>query len=93
MKSGRLGMSTGMHFSWNLVQDVFFGFAVNSNSTKVSIISVDVSNNAITGGVFGPEGSVLFLCICVIAVILLLLWKKIKGYSALVNPLLIRKYS
>lgn len=88
--TGRLGMSTGMHFSWNLVQGVFFGFAVSGNSTKVSIISVDVSNNALTGGVFGPEGSLLFLFICVIAVALLLLWKKIKGYSAIVNPLLIK---
>lgn len=71
--TGRLGMSTGMHFSWNLVQGVFFGFAVSGNSTEVSIISVDMSNNALTGGFFEPEGSVLFLFICVIAVALLLL--------------------
>jgi CAAX protease family protein len=88
--TGRLGMSIGMHFSWNLVQGVFFGFATSGNISKVSIISVEMPDNLLTGGGFGPEGSILFLILDIIAVLLILSWKKFKGFKTLISPLIIK---
>ncbi|WP_271785256.1 CPBP family intramembrane glutamic endopeptidase [Aquimarina algiphila] len=87
--TGRLGMSIGMHFSWNLFQGVIFGFAISGNIAKVSIISVNMPNNLLTGGVFGPEGSVIFILLDIVALIFILYWKKLKKYNSFVSPYII----
>ncbi|TCI93636.1 CPBP family intramembrane glutamic endopeptidase [Tenacibaculum sp. M341] len=87
--TGRLGMSIGMHFSWNLVEGAILGFAVSGNVAKSSIISVEMPNNLLTGGVFGPEGSIIFILLDVVAIALILYWKRIKNYNSLVNPYII----
>lgn len=88
--TGRLGMCIGMHFSWNFIQGVVLGFAISGNLAKSSIISVEMPNNLITGGVFGPEGSVIFLSLDIFALLIILYWKKIKKYNSLVNPYILR---
>ncbi|WP_271766210.1 CPBP family intramembrane glutamic endopeptidase [Aquimarina algiphila] len=87
--TGRLGMSIGMHFSWNLFQGVIFGFAISGNIAKVSIISVNMPNNLLTGGVFGPEGSIIFILLDIVALIFILYWKKLKKYNSFVSPYII----
>jgi len=87
--TGRLGMSIGMHFSWNLFQGAIFGFAISGNIAKASIISVNMPNNLLTGGVFGPEGSIIFILLDIVALMLILYWKKLKNYSSFVNPYII----
>lgn len=91
--TGRLGMSIGMHFSWNLLQGVIFGFAISGNIAKASIISVEMPNNLLTGGIFGPEGSIIFVLLDIIALILILYWKRIKNYNSFINPYIIKQNS
>ena len=85
--TGRLGMSIGMHFSWNLVQTSVFGFPNSGQLGKVALIDTNLHDNIFTGGLFGPEGSVLLLVLDAIAVILIIYWKRIKKYSHWINPL------
>ncbi|WP_420575034.1 CPBP family intramembrane glutamic endopeptidase [Kordia sp.] len=87
--TGRLGMSIGMHFSWNLVQGAVFGFPISGNIAKASIISVEMPNNLLTGGIFGPEGSIVFILLDIIAIVLILYWKKYKKYNSYVHPYII----
>jgi membrane protease YdiL (CAAX protease family) len=84
--TGRLGMSIGIHFAWNLIQGSVFGFAISGNIAKATIISVSMPDNLFTGGIFGPEGSVLLVALDLIAVGIILYWKKLKNYTTLVNP-------
>src|SRR5262249_990951 len=87
--TGRLGMSIGIHFAWNLIQGSVFGFAVSGTIAKATVISVSMPDNLWTGGVFGPEGSILLGALDVIAVLIVLYWKKIKKYNTLVSPTII----
>jgi hypothetical protein len=84
--TGRLGMSIGIHFAWNLIQGSVFGFAVSGNATQATIIGVAMPDNLLTGGVFGPEGSVLLGLLDLIAVLLILYWKRAKQYRTIINP-------
>jgi membrane protease YdiL (CAAX protease family) len=88
--TGRLGMSIGIHFSWNLIQGSVFGFAMSGNTAKASIMSVSMPNNFFTGGIFGPEGSVLLFALDLIAVLLILYWKKLRNYKDIVSPDIIK---
>lgn len=74
--TGRLGMSIGIHFAWNLIQGSVFGFAISGNIAKATIISVSMPNNLLTGGTFGPEGSILLGLLDIIAVLLIVYWKR-----------------
>lgn len=84
--TGRLGMSIGLHFSWNLIQGAVFGFAISGNTVKASILNIEVLNNILTGGVFGPEGSILFIVLDIIAIMIILYWKNLKSYHSFVHP-------
>ncbi|MFY7670782.1 type II CAAX prenyl endopeptidase Rce1 family protein [Tenacibaculum sp. MEBiC06402] len=84
--TGRLGMSIGMHFSWNLFLGALFGFPISGNIAKVSVISINTPNNIFTGGVFGPEGSVLYILLVIIALLFILYWKKREHYDSFINP-------
>ncbi len=84
--TGRLGISIGIHFAWNLIQGSVFGFAISGNIAKATIISVSMPNNLLTGGVFGPEGSILLVVLDLIAVALILYWKKHKNYENIISP-------
>lgn len=87
--TGRLGMSIGMHFSWNITQTILFGFANSGHIPKASILNSVMPDNILTGGEFGPEGSILLLALDIIAVILILYWMRIKRYKSLVNSSII----
>ncbi|WP_420579940.1 type II CAAX prenyl endopeptidase Rce1 family protein [Reichenbachiella sp.] len=82
----RLGMSIGMHFSWNITQAAIFGFANSGHIPKASIISSSMPDNIWTGGDFGPEGSVLLIVMDIIAVLLILLWRSKNNINHWVHP-------
>ncbi|WP_299105904.1 CPBP family intramembrane glutamic endopeptidase [uncultured Tenacibaculum sp.] len=90
--TGRLGMSIGMHLSWNFFQGAVFGFAISGNIAKASIMEISILDNLITGGTFGAEGSVLFILLDIIAFGLLLLWKKRYNLKGFVNPSIEENY-
>ena len=70
--TGRLGMSIGMHFSWNLIQGGILGLYTSGELAKVSILKTEVVNNLLTGGTFGPEGSALLVLLDLVAVFIIL---------------------
>ncbi len=84
--TGRLGMSIGIHFSWNLLLGAVLGAGVSGNLAKVSVIRMLTPDNFFTGGAFGPEGSVLVLLLDAIAVGIILLWWKTQKQKSLLSP-------
>ena len=57
-----LWLSMGMHIGWNFLQGPIFGFAASGHK-KQSLFLHDFTSNKdyLTGGEFGPEGSILIL--------------------------------
>ena len=87
--TGRIGMSIGMHFSWNFVQGAIFGFANSGTEVKASILKIELSNFPITGGGFGPEGSTVLLGLSAIALIFIYCWKQWNHIKPWLNPKLL----
>ncbi|TVQ00768.1 MAG: CPBP family intramembrane metalloprotease [Balneolaceae bacterium] len=57
IKSKSLGISVGMHLSWNYFQGVVFGMPVSGLHMSDSFAETKISGpELITGGQFGPEG-------------------------------------
>src|SRR5699024_6902777 len=60
--TGSLGLSVGMHFSWNFVQGSIFGFPVSGTQLDASVIHIAQKGPDFwTGSTFGPEAGVLGL--------------------------------
>lgn len=58
--TGSLGLSVGLHFSWNFMQASVFGFPVSGAHLDTSVIKIAQSGPDFwTGGVFGPEAGFL----------------------------------
>lgn len=78
-----------IHFAWNFMQSGFFGAITSGNENTSSLLSTKITGNSlITGGEFGPEGSIQAIVLCLLASIVLLqlgknkiiqpVWKKNK---------------
>ncbi|WP_441001092.1 CPBP family intramembrane glutamic endopeptidase [Fodinibius sp. SL11] len=60
--TGRLGLSVGLHFSWNFVMAGVLGFPVSGKKIEFSILQIQQSgSDFFTGGAFGPEAGILGL--------------------------------
>jgi hypothetical protein len=65
-----------IHFTWNFVQEVVFGFPVSGIKYFDTFISfVSTGPEWITGGHFGPEGSII-VSVLLLAVSLLIIYNK-----------------
>lgn len=84
--TGRLGMSIGMHFSWNLMQGAVFGFANSGLDVKASIFQIELTDHPITGGEFGPEGSTILLGLSVLAMCFIYVWKRWRNIENWIQP-------
>lgn len=61
LATGMLWLSIGMHWGWNFFQGPVFGFGA-SGHRSVSLIEIsNSSEDWLSGGNFGPEGSVLII--------------------------------
>ncbi|MBO6880521.1 CPBP family intramembrane glutamic endopeptidase [Winogradskyella sp.] len=69
-----LWLSIGMHIGWNFFQGPIFGFAASGHK-KATLLTHSFTSNKeyLTGGEFGPEGSVLIIPI-LISTILIMKW-------------------
>jgi len=75
--TGRLGLSIGLHMSWNLAQGWLFGFPVSGDAEISTIIqTVQSGPEWLTGGSFGPEGGMLGLGASVVGLLLLIAFRK-----------------
>jgi membrane protease YdiL (CAAX protease family) len=60
--TGSLGISVGLHFSWNFVMGGILGFPVSGMNIEYSILRIQQTGaDFFTGGAFGPEAGILGL--------------------------------
>lgn len=72
--SGNLWFPIAIHFAWNFTQSGIFGANVSGGSVGESLFTTKIKGAAwLTGGQFGPEGSVQATLICLAAAIILLI--------------------
>jgi len=70
----QLWLSMGMHMGWNFFQGAVFGFAASGRATFRLIEHTTSGPAWLTGGNFGPEGSVLMLPILGVTLIVMWWW-------------------
>ncbi|MBI9048510.1 MAG: CPBP family intramembrane metalloprotease [Anaerolineaceae bacterium] len=75
--TGNIGLSIGIHITWNFFQGNVFGFPVSGVFNPFSFIdSVQHGNELITGGDFGPEAGLMGIVAMILGTMLTLLWVK-----------------
>lgn len=68
-----------IHFAWNFMQSGIFGAITSGNEKTSSLLTTKLTGKLfITGGEFGPEGTIQALIFCVLASIVLLQLSKHK---------------
>ncbi|TSD66331.1 CPBP family intramembrane metalloprotease [Inquilinus sp. KBS0705] len=73
MYSRSLWLPISIHFAWNFVQSGIFGAITSGNEYTGSLLVTKITGpEFITGGNFGPEGSIQATIFCLIAAILLM---------------------
>jgi len=89
--TGELGLSIGLHLTWNLFQGTVYGFTVSGNSPTTHLFSIQQNGpNLWTGGAFGPEGGLMVLVWTIVGCGLTLLWIKwLRKHVTLYVPLAI----
>ncbi|WP_410590785.1 CPBP family intramembrane glutamic endopeptidase [Amycolatopsis sp. lyj-23] len=64
----RLWVPIGVHFGWNFAAAGLFGTEVSGNGTPQGLLhGVTSGSSLVTGGDFGPEGSLYSVLFCVLA--------------------------
>ncbi|MEV7091318.1 type II CAAX endopeptidase family protein [Amycolatopsis sp. NPDC051045] len=64
----KLWLPIGLHFGWNFAAAGIFGTEVSGNGTPQGLLDAATSGPAVvTGGDFGPEGSLYSVLFCVLA--------------------------
>ncbi len=73
----RLWLPIGLHLGWNFAEGSIFGMSVSGFTTKGSLITGTLhGRNLLTGGIFGPEASIVAVVICLAAAVFLL-WRTV----------------
>ena len=68
-----LWVPIAIHFAWNFTQNGIFGAITSGNENTSSLFTTQISGSEIlTGGQFGPEGSIQALLFCFIATIIMI---------------------
>ncbi len=69
-----LWLSIGMHIGWNFFQGPIFGYAASGHEKASLISQTAVGPNWLSGGSFGPEGSILIIPILFLAILIMRMW-------------------
>ncbi|MFY7860715.1 MAG: CPBP family intramembrane glutamic endopeptidase, partial [Chitinophagales bacterium] len=78
--SRNLWLPIAIHFSWNFVQGGIYGARVSGFKLSESLVNAEIAGNElITGGLFGPEGSIQAMILCTLAGVILLYFAHKKG--------------
>ena len=68
-----LWVPIAIHFAWNFTQNGIFGAITSGNKNTSSLLSTQINGPEIlTGGEFGPEGSIQALLVCSVATIVII---------------------
>ena len=74
LRTSQLWLSMGMHAGWNFFQGPVFGFGTSGYETESVLIHKLNGSDWLTGGKFGPEGSVFTILIVIIAILSMYWW-------------------
>jgi membrane protease YdiL (CAAX protease family) len=75
--TGELGVSIGLHLSWNFFQGAVYGFPVSGSAPSASLVKIEQAGPEVwTGGKFGPEAGLLDIVATIVGGILVLAWVK-----------------
>ena len=75
-----LWFSMGMHIGWNFFQGPIFGFSASGHQTATLVDLSPTGPDWLSGGAFGPEGSLLIIPILGLALLAMRWWSK-KGFA------------
>ena len=68
-----LWLPIAIHFAWNFMQSGIFGAITSGNEQTNSLFTTKITGpTLITGGTFGPEGTIQAIMFCLLAVIALM---------------------
>lgn len=76
LSTKQLWLSMGMHIGWNFFQGPIFGFAASGNETATLIQQTPTGPDWLSGGAFGPEGSIIVIPIIGLALLMMRWWSK-----------------
>ncbi|MGD9486429.1 MAG: lysostaphin resistance A-like protein [Calditrichaceae bacterium] len=71
-----LWLSIGMHIGWNFFQGPIFGYAASGHKKATLIDQTATSPDWLSGGAFGPEGSVIVIPIIILALLIIRWWSR-----------------
>ena len=72
--SGSLWFPIAIHFAWNFTQSGIFGATVSGITLDKTLLTTKIQGSVwITGGLFGPEGSIQTPIFCLVPTIILLI--------------------
>lgn len=75
--TGEIGISIGLHLTWNLFQGPVYGFAVSGALPSTHLFSIQQAGPSLwTGGTFGPEVGLVGLAWSLIGCGLIIWWIK-----------------
>lgn len=78
--SRNLWFPIAIHFAWNFTQSAIFGASVSGSAISKTLITSKIEGAQwLTGGQFGPEGSIQATLFCLIATIILIIISQRKG--------------
>ncbi len=71
--SRNLWLPIAIHFAWNFMQSGIFGVVTSGNEKTNGLLTTHLTGSEIiTGGTFGPEGTIQAIIFCLIATIILM---------------------
>ncbi|RCV56289.1 CPBP family intramembrane glutamic endopeptidase [Marinitenerispora sediminis] len=75
-----LWLPIGLHFGWNFAASAIFSTEVSGNDTAQGLLDATMSGPVLlTGGEFGPEGSLYSIVFCVLATIVFMWLARRRG--------------
>jgi len=89
--TGRLGISIGLHITWNFFQGNVYGFPVSGNMLSATSVMRTVQQGPIlwTGGDFGPEAGLIGIVAILLGMGITLLWVQWRYGVVRLDPTLV----
>ena len=74
VRTRRLWLPIGVHWTWNLFQGPIYGFRVSGTEASGLLTLTPVGPGILTGGPFGPEASAVGVVACIAGTAILAYW-------------------